>query len=130
MSDIEKKSRRNFLKKAAYSAPVIVGLGALVAPKAIHANFTASQTQRYDEYQGDISNWEDKTHYWSANTNGLNDKQEHKISKWDTQADKWNTKVDNWGTKNNWNDKWDTKMATWSDKMVKRDTKYENWTSQ
>jgi hypothetical protein len=35
-----KSSRRTFLKKAAYSAPVLVGMGQLVKPTNVHADST------------------------------------------------------------------------------------------
>lgn len=38
--DNERLSRRNFLKKSAYSAPVLVALGELVKPKVVHADST------------------------------------------------------------------------------------------
>jgi hypothetical protein len=52
MSNIKEGSRRNFLKKAAYCAPVIVGLGTLATPKPTHASSTNSGLRKqYREYK-------------------------------------------------------------------------------
>ncbi len=51
MSNIKEGSRRNFLKKAAYCAPVIVGLGTLATPKPTHAGCMGnSRTQKHHGY--------------------------------------------------------------------------------
>lgn len=39
-----KSSRRTFLKKAAYSAPVLVGMGQLIKPTSLHADSNLAGT--------------------------------------------------------------------------------------
>jgi hypothetical protein len=46
MSQVE--SRRNFLKKTAYAAPVIIALGAMTAPMSAHASVIYRQGTWYE----------------------------------------------------------------------------------
>jgi hypothetical protein len=46
MDNVE--SRRKFLKKAAYVAPVVVALGGLTAPMSAHASYIHTKSVKYD----------------------------------------------------------------------------------
>jgi len=60
---IETNSRRSFLKKAAYSAPVIIGLGTLVNPAKAKA--TTIIVDHVSTVEFNIQQVKDRNPFWS-----------------------------------------------------------------
>ncbi len=115
---METSSRRAFLKKAAYSAPVVVSLGAVTLPKSAAA-LSSSQMTKLSDYQ---SQWDDMSSQWGAETSdwtnmggadarsqvygyygqtqtymsNANDALASNPSDWNSAWDTWNSNVKGW----------------------------------
>lgn len=90
-SEVSNNSRRSFLKKAAYAAPVVMALGALTAPVSAHASYVhISQLQNKPAARtADLYQQNDGTKWVKSYENDLSHPAETNVFKEPTSLYSW-----------------------------------------